>query len=75
MPSNIAEGCSRDSTRDFGHFLRISLGSANEALYLLLLARDLGFLGLQEHDRLKLLVEEVRRMLITLIVRVRSSNF
>ena len=75
VASNIAEGCSRDSARDFGHFLKIALGSANEVLYLCLLARDLGFLESAAHDRLDPLVEEVRRMLIALILRTRPSNF
>ncbi|NLD92035.1 MAG: four helix bundle protein [Fibrobacter sp.] len=30
IPSNIAEGCSRNSQKDFKHFLEISLGSAFE---------------------------------------------
>ena len=30
IPSNIAEGCSRSSQKDFKHFLEIALGSAFE---------------------------------------------
>ena len=30
IPSNIAEGCSRTSEKEFGRFLEISLGSAFE---------------------------------------------
>ena len=30
MPSNIAEGCSRSSNKDFARFLEISIGSAFE---------------------------------------------
>ncbi len=30
IPSNIAEGCSKDSQKDFTRFLKISLGSAFE---------------------------------------------
>ena len=30
IPSNIAEGCSRTSQKDFSRFLQISLGSAFE---------------------------------------------
>jgi four helix bundle protein len=30
VPSNIAEGCSRTSQKDFSRFLQISLGSAFE---------------------------------------------
>jgi four helix bundle protein len=41
IPSNIAEGCSRSSNRDFKHFLEISLGSAFEEETQLLLATRL----------------------------------
>ncbi|MCQ2197215.1 MAG: four helix bundle protein [Bacteroidaceae bacterium] len=30
ISSNIAEGCSRDSEKDFAHFLEMSIGSAFE---------------------------------------------
>ncbi|MBL7764239.1 MAG: four helix bundle protein, partial [Chitinophagaceae bacterium] len=40
IPANIAEGCGKNSQGEFAHFLNISLGSANEAEYFLLLAKD-----------------------------------
>ena len=75
VPSNLAEGCSRDGGRDFCRYLRISLGSANEVQYLLLLARDLRFLGDAEFARMEPKLEEVRRMQIGLLGRVGSSSF
>jgi four helix bundle protein len=44
IPSNIAEGHSRNSTREFAHFLTIALGSLNEAETQLLIAQKLGYL-------------------------------
>jgi four helix bundle protein len=44
IPSNIAEGHSRNSTREFTHFLAIALGSLNEAETQLLIAQKLGYL-------------------------------
>jgi four helix bundle protein len=35
VAANIVEGCARASTREYGSFLNIALGSAAEALYLL----------------------------------------
>ena len=40
---NIAEGYGRGRTAEFKHFLRNSLGSSNEAIVLLKLAKDLGY--------------------------------
>jgi four helix bundle protein len=63
VPSNIAEGCGRDSEREFARFLSIAAGSASETEYQLLLARDLGYLPHEAHQRLDDQVNEVKRML------------
>ncbi len=43
VPSNIAEGHGRSSSRELSRFLSISLGSLREVQTLLYLARDLGY--------------------------------
>jgi four helix bundle protein len=43
IPSNIAEGCSRDSSKEFSRFIQIALGSAFELETQLLLARDFNY--------------------------------
>ena len=67
VPSNIAEGCGRDSERDFARFLSIAAGSASEAEYQLLLARDLGYLQQKAHLQLDEQINEVKRMLNSFI--------
>jgi four helix bundle protein len=42
--ANIAEGSAKRGTREFRRYLDISLGSLSELSYVLLLARDLGYL-------------------------------
>ena len=74
VPSNIVEGCGRSSNAELMRFLYIALGSANEVEYQLLLARDLGFLQPEAHDRLSADAVEVKRMLSALIVKLRSSR-
>lgn len=44
IPSNIAEGCSRNSNREFKRFLEISIGSSFELETQLLLSKKLCFL-------------------------------
>ena len=40
IPSNIAEGCSKSSNKDFKRYLEISLGSADELETQLIIAYD-----------------------------------
>jgi len=70
VPANIAEGCGRDSDADFARFLRISLGSAFEAEYHLMLARDLGLLTGDDHQTLDNQLSEVKRMLYAFIQKL-----
>jgi four helix bundle protein len=44
VPSNIVEGCARESNKEYAHFLRIACGSASEARYLFTLAKRLQYL-------------------------------
>jgi len=67
IPSNIAEGCSRDGKAEFGRFLQIALGSANELEYQFLLSNTLKILDSNNYNNLNSKVDEVRRMLISLI--------
>ena len=43
IPSNIAEGSSRNSSKDYNRFIEISLGSCFEAETQLLIAKELNF--------------------------------
>jgi four helix bundle protein len=44
IPANIAEGCGKDSDAELRRYFLIAMGSSSELEYLLLLARDLGYL-------------------------------
>ncbi len=52
IPSNIAEGSSRNSNKDFSRFLQITLGSAYEIETQLLIASDIKFITKEELDKL-----------------------
>jgi four helix bundle protein len=74
IPSNIAEGCGRKGEREFARFLGIAAGSTSEAKYQLLLARDLGYLDLEAYGHLNQLVNEVKRMLNSLIQKLTANS-
>lgn len=73
IPLNIAEGCGRNSDKDFAHFLDMSLGSAHELEYCALLVFELGFINQFKYDQLKNRINEVKAKLINLIKAVRKS--
>lgn len=62
VPSNMAEGQGRGTTKDFLHFLRIATGSLQESETQLLLARRFDYLSSPELDRLLALSDEVVRI-------------
>jgi four helix bundle protein len=74
IPANIAEGCGRSGDAELGRFLRIAMGSASELEYHFLLARDLGFLDSRSHTQLSTDVIEVKRMLASLIGKLRADR-
>jgi len=74
ITSNIAEGCGRATDRDFARFLVIAAGSASEAEYQILLARDLGYIPDENHQSLDDQVNEVKRMLNSLIQTLNDSR-
>jgi four helix bundle protein len=72
VPTNTAEGCGRSSDTDFARFLQISMGSASEVEYLLLLGQDLDLLAHEVYEELHSVVVEIKRMLTSLIKTLRS---
>jgi four helix bundle protein len=63
VPANLAEGCGRTGDRELRRFVRMSLGSASELEYHLLLARDLDLIPDAAYQHLAAATVEVKRML------------
>jgi four helix bundle protein len=74
IPTNLAEGCGRWGDGDMGRFIQIAMGSASEVAYLSLLARDLGYFGAAEYERLSTDLNDIRRMLTAFYKRVRKTQ-
>ena len=72
--TNIAEGCCRKGDIELGRFLQIAMGSASELEYQLLLARDLEMMKSIDFQRLSSEVIEVKKMLASLIHRLRAES-
>jgi len=67
VPANVAEGASRNSQKDYLHFLYIARGSASEAAYFIHLSRRLGYLDQEAYARLVAQADETARVLTGLI--------
>lgn len=72
--ANIAEGCGRQTRRDFARFAYIALGSASELEYHLLMAADLEILSRDMYRPLEESVTRVKRMLTGLIRKLMTDD-
>ncbi len=74
IPSNIAEGCGRNTNIDFAKFLNIALGSANEIDYQLFLSKELLYIPESAYLSLQQQIGEIKAMLISLIQKIRDAE-
>ena len=72
VPTNIAEGKGRFALGDYLRFLCIARGSIEEVRYLLLLARDVGYLDGRDYTALTQQCVEIGKMLNQLIYALRQ---
>ena len=73
IPSNIAEGSGRLTTKDQSHFYSIAYGSLMEVLAQLDVACDLGYLTKEEFQHLETLID-VEAKILTGLVNKRNSS-
>jgi four helix bundle protein len=72
IPTNIAERCVRSSDADFSRFLYIALGSTSESEYLILLSMDLKIIQSNLYDELNNEINEIKKMLISMIQKLKA---
>jgi four helix bundle protein len=73
IPANIAEGAGHVSQAQFNRYLEIAIASSHEAMYHLLLAKDLGALEVTEYAQLEARLIEVHAKLVLLRRRIRQG--
>lgn len=70
IPSNIAEGFGRWGNKEFRHFLYVALGSCAEVITQLVISCNLGYIKSSELDRLSDEVNQICKMITTLIKKI-----
>jgi four helix bundle protein len=71
-PTNIAEGCGKNTQTDFARYLQHAFGSMQEVQYLSFLSFELKYLDRENYIILENSISEVKAMLIGLIQKVRK---
>jgi four helix bundle protein len=74
IPANIAEGSSKESSREFARFLQIAAGSAAELHYHLRFATDAALIPRAAGETLLAETTRIRKMLFALLRRVREAT-
>ena len=74
IPSNIAEGYGRKSTKDYIRFLQIAMGSIFEIQTQLEISKNLEFVSESSFGELYEYSREIERMLSSMINKVTESN-
>ncbi|PHN05641.1 hypothetical protein CRP01_16550 [Flavilitoribacter nigricans DSM 23189 = NBRC 102662] len=64
IPSNIAEGCGRNSSKQLRHFLNIAIGSICEIETQIYLSFDLGLIPKEKKESLVDEITQIRKMII-----------
>ncbi|MCD6472047.1 four helix bundle protein [Candidatus Aerophobetes bacterium] len=74
IPTNIVEGQSRNTTKEYLQFLYNARGSLEETRYHLLLAKDLRYLTLDRYEGIEEKCKEVSLMLNSLIKSLKKKT-
>lgn len=74
VPTNIVEGSAKESDRDYARFISISIGSLSELEYHLMVASDTELISQTHFESLFHQLVEVRKMLSSLLRRLKSSG-
>ncbi len=71
IPSNIAEGASRQSNKEFIQFLYIALGSSSEVETQLIIAKELSFI--KDTEYILKQIKEIKKMINGLLRYIKTK--
>jgi four helix bundle protein len=74
MGAQVAEGCTHGDWPEAALFFQMALGCTSELLHHLLVAKELGYISLEQLDRLESQLVAVRRMLIVHLRQLGAST-
>ncbi|MBO7532371.1 MAG: four helix bundle protein [Victivallales bacterium] len=74
IPSNIAEGQARNSTKEFLQFLSVAKGSKAELETQLLLCVAINYLSQNDISPIMMLLDEIGKMINALINKLKTNN-
>lgn len=72
IPSNIAEGRSRNTRKDFIQFLKIAQGSCSELETQLEISRKLSFGKNLDYNKIDNLLTEIQKMLSSMVFKLKA---
>lgn len=73
IPSNIAEGCGRQTDTSFHYFLSIALGSAYELETQFILSKRLGYLSEESFQKIQNNLVEIQKMIAGLMRKLSAK--
>ena len=74
IPSNIAEGYTRNSTKEYLNFLSIANGSRTELETQLIICNKIGYLTEKDIEPAMQECEEIGKMISTLILKLKNRD-
>lgn len=74
IPTNIAESCGRRTNAELANFLNIASGSASEVEYEILLAKEVGYITIEQCELWMKEVGEIRSMLAAYMKRLKTES-
>ena len=73
VPSNIAEGSSRSSNKEFSYFIKVALGSLFELETQLILSNEFGILAAEDFDNLIDKIIKLQKMLTNFLTSLEQK--